>query len=340
MKSNQKLMLTALKNFPILLFVVLFVLISLLDPRFFTWKSFETILSNAAYIGIIAVGMTFVLLTGGIDLSVGATMYISGGIIAVLLDKSWAVLPAILVGVVVGTLWGMLNAFLISKVKIIPFMVTLGSMVAGRGLGLLITESRHISVPAGMRFGAERFFGLTIPVVIFLAVVIVAFVILRWTAFGRQIYALGNDLEAAKKAGLNTTRLTFAVYIISAFCATLAAVVSISQIGAVSSSFGEGDEFPAIAAAVLGGTSLFGGIGNVFPGTVIGMLLIKMIENGLTYLQVDIYLRDNFTSVVILLAVFIDAFRTNLIRKLERRNIRVEKALERIKGVTAPGGGR
>ena len=271
--------------------------------------------------------MTFVLLTGGIDLSVGATMYITGGILALMLENGAGVMPAILVGVTAGTLWGCFNAFLVSKVKIIPFMVTLGTLTAGRGLGLLITQSRHISVPGSMRFGATLALGVPIPLLVFAGMVILAIVVLQLTPFGRQIYAMGNDPEAAKKAGLNTTRLTALVYIISGFCAAIASVIAVSQQGSVSSSFGEGTEFQAIAAAVLGGTSLFGGVGNVFPGTVVGILLIQMIQNGLIFLNVDLYLQEMVKASVILFAVFIDAQRMGLIKRLERRTIEVEKGV-------------
>ncbi len=332
MKNTPRFLLLILKNMPVILFVVIFMGFSLLDQRFFTWANFENIILSSSFVGILAVGMTFVLLTGGIDLSVGAVMYITGALVALLLESGWPVLLAIGVGLIGGTLLGCLNAYLISKVKIIPFMATLGTMTAGRGLGLLITESRHIAVPNSMRFGATRVFELIpIPIFVFLLVVAVAAIVLGFTPMGRQIYAMGNDAEAAKKAGLHTTRLTATVYIISAFCAAMASIIAISQQGSVSSSFGQGVEFRAIAAAVLGGTSLFGGVGNVFPGTVVGVLLIQMIQNGLIYLQVDLYLQDMITAGVILFAVFIDAQRMILLKKLEQRNIRVEKETDRIK---------
>jgi ribose transport system permease protein len=326
-QSRQRFVLAVLKNTPTILFVVIFVVFSLLDQRFFTWSNFENIISSSAFIGILAVGMTFVLLTGGIDLSVGATMYISAGVLSVLLvDYGWSVFPAILVSMVAGTLWGCLNSFLVSRIKVLPFMVTLGTLTAGRGLGLLITQSRNISMPGEMRFGAYRVFDLIpIPIVVLAVVVIVAYVILQWTAWGRQIYAMGNDPEAAKKAGLNTGRLLASVYIVSGFCASLAMVVAVSQQGSVSASFGEGVEFRAIAAAVLGGTSLFGGVGAVFPGTLIGTMLVQMISTGMVYLQVDLYLQDMISPLVIFFAVFVDAQRMSLIKRLERRNIRVEK---------------
>lgn len=328
-QSRQRLLLTILKNTPTILFVVIFVIFSLLDHRFFTWANFENIIASSAFVGILAVGMTFVLLTGGIDLSVGANMYITGAILAILLTNGYPLWLSILAGMLGGTLFGLFNGFVISKVKIIPFMVTLGTLTAGRGLALLITQSAAINVTKEMPFAAARLLGVPLPIAVFLAVVLVAFIVLNYTALGRQMYALGNDPEAAKKAGLNVTRLTMFAYIVCGFCAALATVIALSQQGRLSASFGEGVEFRAIAAAVLGGTSLFGGVGAVFPGTLIGTLLVQMISNGMVYLQVDLYLQDLVSPLVIFFAVFVDAQRMNLIKRLERRNIRVEKFVGR-----------
>jgi ribose transport system permease protein len=330
MNGAQRYAMPLLRNMPAILFVLVFVFFSLLDQRFFTVANFSDILRSSAFVGIVAVGMTVVLLTGGIDLSVGATMYIAAAVLALLLEQGTPLLLAIAAGLVAGTSWGCFNAFLIARVGIAPFMATLATLTAGRGLGLLITQSRHIAVPQEMRFGAAQMMGVPVPIVLFALVVLVAWLALRYTASGRQIYAMGNDMEAAKKAGLATRRLTATVYIVSGFCAAMAAVVATSQQGSVSSSFGEGVEFKAIAAAVLGGTSLFGGIGNVFPGTVIGVLLVQMINNGLIYLQVDLYLQDMVAAAVIFFAVLVDALRMRLVRRLERRTIRVEKGPGRV----------
>jgi len=264
-------------------------------------------------------------LTGGIDLSVGANMYITGAILAMMLTNGYPLWLSILAGMLGGTLLGFFNGFVISKLKIIPFMATLGTLTAGRGLALLITQSAAINVTKEMPFAAARVLGVPLPIFVFLAVVFVAFIVLNYTSLGRQIYAMGNDPEAAKKAGLNVTRLTMVAYIVCGFCAALASVIALSQQGRLSASFGEGVEFRAIAAAVLGGTSLFGGVGAVFPGTLIGTLLVQMISNGMVYLQVDLYLQEMISPLVIFFAVFVDAQRMNLIKRLERRNIRVEK---------------
>ena len=323
--TNNRLTMPILRNMPLILFVLVFVLFSLLDERFFSLDNFSNIVETSAFVGLLAVGMTAVLLTGGIDLSVGATMYITAAVVGTLLQSDVSHYIAIPCGIVAGTAWGFVNAFLIAKVGLVPFVATLATLTVGRGIGLLLTESRQFILPDEMAFAATDVFGIPLPVFVLAAVVIAAVVFLRYTGMGRQIYAMGNDPEAAKKAGLNVIRLTGSVYVISGFCASLAGVIAISQQGSVSAGIGEGVEFRAIAAAVLGGTSLFGGVGNVFPGTVIGVLLVQMISTGLVYLQVDLYLQDMVAAAVIFFAVFVDAQRMRLLTRLERRNIRTEK---------------
>jgi ribose transport system permease protein len=323
--SNNRLTMPVLRNMPLILFVVVFVLFSLLDERFFRLENFSNIVETSAFVGLLAVGMTAVLLTGGIDLSVGATMYITAAVVGTLLQQDVDYIVAILAGIVAGTAWGFVNAFLIAKVGLVPFVATLATLTVGRGIGLLLTESRQFILPPQMAYAATDVFGIPLPVFVLTLVVVAAVVFLRFTPMGRQIYAMGNDLEAAKKAGLHVVRLTGSVYVISGFCASLAGVIAISQQGSVSAGIGEGVEFRAIAAAVLGGTSLFGGVGAVFPGTIIGVLLVQMISTGLVYLQVDLYLQDMVAASVIFFAVFVDAQRMRLLSRLERRNIRVEK---------------
>ena len=323
--SNNRLTFAVLRNMPLILFVGVFVLFSLLDERFFSLDNFSNIVETSAFVGLLAVGMTCVLLTGGIDLSVGATMYITAAGVGTLLQQDVSFLIAIPSGIAAGTSWGLLNAFLIAKVGLVPFVATLATLTVGRGVGLLLTESRQFILPPEMAYAATDVFGIPLPVFLLTAVVIAAVVFLRFTPMGRQIYAMGNDRDAAKKAGLHVVRLTGSVYVISGFCASLAGVIAISQQGSVSAGIGEGVEFRAIAAAVLGGTSLFGGVGAVFPGTVIGVLLVQMISTGLVYLQVDLYLQDMVAASVIFFAVLVDAQRMRLLSRLERRNIRVDK---------------
>jgi ribose/xylose/arabinose/galactoside ABC-type transport system permease subunit len=162
---------------------------------------------------------------------------------------------------------------------------------------------------------------IPLQIFIFLVVVLVATLVLNRTSYGRQLYAVGNDLEFAKKAGIKCDRLIASTYVISGLLAALGGFVTITQIGRVNAGFGSGDEFDAIAAAVLGGASLFGGIGTVFPGTMLGTVMIEMIQAGLVFANIDIYIQPIIMAGIIFMAVFIDSVRTTQIQKLERRNI-------------------
>jgi ribose/xylose/arabinose/galactoside ABC-type transport system permease subunit len=312
-----------LNNSTIILFVVVFVIFGLSSPRFLQLDSIVNIIKQASFTGIIAIGMTFVLLTAGIDLSVGSNMYLSSVIAGLLMRQAGLeVLPALLVAIIVGTLYGLFNAFCIVRLKIIPFMVTLATLVIGRGIGTALTESKQIDFPDTMlAFGQTNLFGIPMPIIVFALVIVGAWVILNRTPFGRQVYAFGNDPEAAKKAGINTNRVVFGVYAISGFCAGLAGFILISQLGRLDRSFAEGNEFEAIAAAVLGGTSLFGGVGNVF-GSVIGALLIQMVQAGLVFNNVNLYLQPMVSAIIIFIAIFLDALREANLAKIKRRFIR------------------
>ena len=313
-----------LNHSTLVLFVVVFIIFGLSSPRFFLPENIVNIIKQASFTGYIAVGMTFVLLTAGIDLSVGSNMYLSAVCAGMLMRSTgMEVLPAMFVSLAVGTIFGAVNAFAIVRLKIIPFMVTLATLVIGRGIGTAITQSQQIDFPEKMNaFGQIAILGIPMPIIAFVILVAVAYFILTRTAFGRQVYAIGNDIEAGKKAGINTDRVTVQVYLISGFCAGLAGFILASQVGGrVDRSFAEGREFDAIAAAVLGGTSLFGGIGNVI-GTVVGALLIQMVQTGLAFNLVNLYLQPMVKAFIIFLAIFFDSLRTASLTKLKRRFIR------------------
>ncbi len=317
-----------LRHAPLILFAVIFLLFGLLSPRFLSYQSIENIVKQASYIGIMAVGMTFVLLTAGIDLSVGSNMYLSAVVAGLLMrNHDLPVALALVVCLGVGLLFGLVNALAITKLRIIPFVATLGTLWVGRGLGLWITKSVPVEFPESVtRIGSQRLFGLVpLPVAVFAAVVLCASLVLRWTALGRQIYAVGNDIAAAQKAGINTSRVRGAAFVICGLLAALGGFISVAQLGIINAGFGEYKEFDAIAAAVLGGASLFGGIGSVFPGTVLGAVLIQMVTTGLVSAQVDLYLQPLVAAGIIFLAVLLDSLRTQQLARLGRRTIRIEE---------------
>lgn len=295
---------------PFLLFVTVLVIFGVQSPKFFEAGNLVNIAVQASSTGIVAVGMTFVLLTAGVDLSVGAMMFVAAAIAGKMALAGWP-LPIILpVMAAVALVFGAFNAFFVTRVRVAAFIVTLATLFIGRGLGLRITETRAMNLPDSfLELGSARWLGVPLPALLFGGVLLVAHLVLTRTPFGRQVFAIGHDVEMAKKAGVRTGRVLAAVYLISGLCAAFAAMVSLGQLGAVSPKFGEQKEFAAIAAAVLGGTSLFGGRGNVFPGTLLGALLIQAIENGLVVVNADPYLYPMITSVVIFISVWLESLR-------------------------------
>ena len=321
----QQVWATLLNHAPLALFALVLAVFGILAPQFFTAQNFTNIAVQSSSTAIVAIGMTFVLLTAGVDLSVGAIMFIGAAVAGkmVLAGQPFALALAAMLGV--GAACGAANALLITRLGVMPFVVTLATLYIGRGLALWITQTRAMNLPeAFLQLGAVKLAGIPLPIVLFAAVLALAHFTLTRTPFGRQIYAVGADPDAAQKAGLDTRRILLGVYLVGGVCAALGGIISLAQIGAVSPKFGEGREFTAIAAAVLGGTSLFGGRGRVFPGTVIGALLIQSVENGLVILNADPYLYPLITSAIIFLAVLLDSVRNQMMARLGRRKIRVE----------------
>ncbi len=326
--NKQNIAQLGLNNTSLVLFVVVFIVFGLMSSQFLSFQSLENIIKQSAFVGIVAVGMTFVLLTAGIDLSIGSIMYLATiiGILS-MRDYGWSFPMGLLACLATGLIFGAINGLIITRLKIIPFVVTLGTMVAGRGLALLLSKSYTVPVPDDVRHAISgRMFGvIPTPIIVFALVVLIAYIFLNMTSLGREIYAIGNDEEAARKAGINRNRVLTTVYMVSGLLAALGGFISVAQQGVINPGFGEGAEFNVISATVLGGTSLFGGVGSVFPGTVIGTILIQMIQTGLVSAQIDIYFQPIITAAILLVAVFLDSLRTMQLTKLRRRFIRVDE---------------
>ena len=325
--SRQRVLELLLGNVTLAVFLVIFLYFGLQAPRFLGLESIANIVKQASFIGVIAVGMTFVLLTAGIDLSVGSNMYLSAMSAGYLLQNpafqnGWGVALAIAAGLLTGMAFGAVNAICIVVLGITPFLATLATLVAGRGLGTAITESFGIEYPAPfLAFGASSFIGIPMPIIVFAAVVLAGHIVLSRSQFGRQLYAVGNDAEAARKAGINVSRVVFSAYVICGLCAAIGGVTLIALIGRLNQTFGVGKEFDVITAAVLGGTSLFGGTGFAF-GSVIGSTLVQTVQSGMIFIGVNLYLQPMVLAGIIFLAVFIDALRTARLAKLRRRLLR------------------
>lgn len=311
----------------VLMLVAIVLIFGVLTPSFLAPANLANTVKQASFIGIAAVGMVFVLLTAGIDLSVGSVMYLAPLVAGLLMrDAGVDVGTALLACIATGAALGAINAVLIVGLRVIPFIVTLATLFLFRGFGTWLVESRQLDFPASIRdFGLASVIGIPVPVLLFAAAALAAHVVLRHTAFGRHIYAFGNDPLAARKAGLPVRRIEASVYVISGTLAGLAGFVLISQIGRLDAGFGEGREFDVIAAAVLGGASLFGGIGGA-GSAVLGALTIQAVKAGLVFSSVNLYLQPLLQGAVILLAVFLDGLREARLRNLRRRVIRPRTA--------------
>ena len=306
-----------LRYAPVLLFAVVVLTFCVLSPGFRTPGTAKNILVQSSSVAIVATGMTFVLLTAGIDLSVGAIMFLAAAVAGRLVlggappgARGISVALAVSLIIPLGLLFGAVNAGLVAGLRMMPFVVTLATLFVGRGLALHVTQTRALNLPPEfLAIGHSTVLGVPFPVLLLAAVLGTGQLVLSRTPFGRQLYALGNNPDAARKAGLPTTRLLAAVYIISGLCAALAGIVSVAQLGAVSPTFGSQREFAAVAAAVLGGTSLFGGRGTVLPGALLGAVLVQSVETGLNMVNADPYSYPVVVGAIIFVSVLIDRLR-------------------------------
>lgn len=300
-----------LRHSALLLLAVSLAVFGFLAPAYFTAANLLNLGTQTAPVLVVATGMTLVLVAGGVDLSVGATMFVAASLAGKLALGGSGLIVIVPLMLATGAACGGLNAVLIARFGLLAFVATLGTLYAGRGFALWLTETRALNLPDEfLQVGTARVCGIPLPVVIALTVVIAGQVTLSATPFGRRLYATGHNPDGARQAGLPVPRLLAAVYVISGICAALGGLLTLTQLGAVSPRFGLNAEFTAIAAAVLGGSSLFGGRGAVLPGTVAGALLMQSLENGLVVRNTDPYLFPLITSAVIFLALLIDSLRS------------------------------
>ena len=314
---------SGLRYLPVVLLAVVVLTFAAIDPGFLAPRNIANIFVQSSSLAIIAAGLTFVLITAGIDLSVGSIMFLSAAIAGKLVLAGQPLAVALFAVLAVGVLCGALSGFLVTRFSLPPFIVTLALLYAERGLALYITQTRAMNLPEQLlQIFTGSFLGVPVPVWILAIATVTAQIALSRTLWGRQIYAVGQSKAHALLAGIPVQRRIFLVYVISGFAAALGGLVSVAQLGAVSPTFGYQREFAAIAAAVLGGTSLFGGRGKVLPGTVLGAVLIQTVENGLVMLNADPYLYPLVMAVIIFTAVFLDAQRTWWLQRESRRRIR------------------
>jgi len=282
-------------------------------PQFRAIGNLTNITRNFSFVGIVALGMTLVILTGGIDLSVGSIWGVSAVVTASLLTGGWPLIAAIVTGLIVAAAVGLLNGLCITRLHMSPFVPTLATLSIARSLALIITRGRPISIygqqqEAFLWIGGGDILGVPNPFILFVIMAVIFWILLSRTVWGRHVYAVGGNERTARLTGLNVDRLKVVVYVLSAICAGIAGVIQVSYLSSATADLGTGEELAVIAATVIGGTNLAGGEGTIL-GTVIGAIILEVLRNGLLLFGVDPYWQGVFVGAVIILAVSVDYFR-------------------------------
>lgn len=327
--SSVRALLFVLRARAIFVLLLLLILFSLLAPSFLTTNNLSILTKQVAITAILAIGMTFVVLTGGIDLSVGSVAGLGGMVVGYVLTQGISlegsviyppVFVAILAALAVCCVVGLLNGWLVSKAGVAPFIATLGTLYIARGAALLLSHGKTFPELAGQiargntgftLLGQRFLIGVPIPVWIMGALFAVAVLAIAKTPFGRHVYAVGGNERAARLTGIRVPRVKLATYVISAICAALVGLIIASQLEAAHPATGEGFELNAIAAVVLGGTSLMGGRGSI-TGSLIGAFVIGVLADGLVMLGVSEFWQMVIKGTVIVLAVAIDQLQSRL----------------------------
>lgn len=291
----------------------LMMVITFINPNFLTANNLLNLLLQVTANGFIAFGMTFVILTGGIDLSVGSILALSSALTAGLIAAGIPVPFAILLAVCMGGIFGMLNGLLVAYGKLAPFIVTLASMTIFRGATLVFTNGNPLTQGLGYSFlfqflGQGYVVGIPFPVILMFLVFIILYVVLHKTAFGKSVYALGGNEKAAYISGVKLSKVKIIIYTISGIMASVSGLIITSRLSSAQPTAGTSYEMDAIAAVVLGGTSLSGGKGRIL-GTLIGALIIGVLNNGLNIIGVSAFWQQVVKGVVILIAVLLDRFK-------------------------------
>jgi ribose transport system permease protein len=290
----------------VIIFVILCTVLTALSDQFLTLSNARNILRQSSINGIISVGMTMVILTAGIDLSVGSVLALTGVVVADLVQKGWATPVALTAALALGGLVGVVSGLIITKTRVPPFIVTLGMMTIARGLALIYTGGGPITgLPDDFRFIGRGFVGpVPMPIIIAGLVFLFGYILLTRTKAGEYIYAVGDNEVAAQMSGVPTHRYITLVYVLCGLLTALASAILVARLNGGQPSAGYGFEFDAIAAVVVGGTSLFGGEGSI-GGTLLGVLFMEVLKNGLNILNVSPFYQQVVKGGVIALALLL-----------------------------------
>jgi ribose transport system permease protein len=293
-----------------LLLCLIWAILSLVTDSFATSGNLTNLMRQFSLLAIIAIGQTFVIITAGIDLSVGAVVGLSSVIASMLMVAGVPIPLAIILTLLAGAAIGAIHGFGVAVMRLPPFIVTLAGLTGWRGLGLLLTDGLSISgLPTEFTSFSRTFF-LGLPTLFWMVVIVAipAFLLLHMSRWGRYIYAVGSNLEAARLAGINARATLFLVYVISSTCAALSGILVASRLGLGIATTGESWELDSIASSVIGGTSLFGAVGSVM-GPILGAILLSTINQGANLLNVNPFWQRILTGVLIVMIVFLDQLR-------------------------------
>ncbi|MBU9731534.1 ABC transporter permease [Klebsiella variicola] len=292
--------------------VALIIIASFISDAFLSSYNMVNVLRQVALYGIVSIGLTFVILTAGIDLSVGSIVAVVAVVTAMALNAGLPVIAVIPLGMVTGAVFGVINGVGVTLFKIPPFIMTLGAMVILRGIALTLSDGRPIDVQSGVAdfswIGRGSFAGLPVAVWILLVVAVTSFILLRYTSFGRNVYAVGSNAEAARLSGINVNRVKLGVYTISGLLAGLTALIFVSRLTVGEPTAGTGLELEAIAIAVIGGASLFGGVGGVI-GTMMGAFILAILANLMNLTGISPFTQQIVKGAIIIIAVSFEVLR-------------------------------
>ncbi len=290
--------------------IVLSVFITVMNPKFITPFNLQVVARQIAIYGLLAIGETLIIIGGGIDLSVGSLVALTGVLVALFMKNGIDMIIAIILVLIISSLIGLWHGFFVTKLNVPPFIITLGTLTAARGFASVITKGWPIiGLPEKFFFiGQGYIWGIPFPTLIFIAFALLAFFITKYTVLGRNLYAVGGNIEAARLSGVDVDKVRIFTYVFSSFLAGITGIIIASRLSQGQAGVGGGYELSAIAAAVIGGTSLSGGEGTIL-GTVIGASIMSVIHNGLILLEISSYWHDVVMGLVIVTAVTIDIWR-------------------------------
>ena len=295
---------------------------TIMNPAFVTWNNILTVLQQMVLNGILAVGIMFTIITGGIDLSIGCTYAITGICVAWCTVHGVNPFLAILIGIIIGLILGAFNGFLVTGMKLQPFIATLGTMSLYRGIAYVVTGGIPVTnVPDSYRniFNGKMVFGLRYYILVMVIVFVRGYIILAKTRTGAYLYAVGGNEEAAKLSGVNVVKTKYIAYIVCGICAAVAGMVMLASLGSAEATAGNGYETNAIAAAAIGGTRMAGGRGTAF-GTFIGALMLAVLKVGMVVINVDSFWQYVVTGLIIIIASYFEFMQADIAAFMARKS--------------------